>query len=328
MNKVFIRIGQLLDALVYGLPMTWYLLHRNKKTVYYIPHVGIGDYCTALGYLDAYRQEHNIAHITLVAARQRKEICGFFSGYDELLFLSKRQYTGLVYLASIPGGRFLHSRCRRIENVSYTQHMSKELLLDNPALHVNECTKIILKISGSSALHEPEVPAVDIEDILKSHPMEKGKTVLLNPFTSGVAVKELDAGFYEELAAALKKKGFTVLTLLASESQQPVKGTEAVMTTLAEAWNLAQWCGWVIGTRSGFFDLIQYCDANCIVLYHDGYRQRDFFALAGTKNRPCQELVFSGNADETIKSIEKRLNFRSCDVPTGRAAAESTADGV
>ncbi len=304
MYMLLVRIKQLIDVLLFGIPMTIKLLIRNRQTLYYIPHVGIGDYCVALGYLKAYKAYHAVGHITLVLPEARKEICSFYADYDDVLVLPKHKFTGLVYLASLPVGRYIHLRCARIENVSYTLHMNKSLLFSNPALHVHDCTKIILKIPKCSELTLPSVPDTDIFPFVEDCHLKKGQTILLNPFTSGVAVQELDDAFYCSLAMALKERGFTVATILGSSSQQPINGTAGILASLAESWYLAKWCGWVIGTRSGFFDFIRYSGCNVIAIYNSDYKQREFFSLTQhSEDAKIIEYICEDNHEALIYRI-------------------------
>lgn len=307
MGRLLIRIRQLIDVLIYGIPTTIRLLIANRNTVYYIPHVGIGDYCEALGYLQVYKSYHEISHVTIVTTKNRLELLDFYTGYDDVLLLSMHAFTGLVYLASLPIGRLIHLRCRQIENVSYTLHMNKSLLLSNPALHVSECTKIILKIPGASEFVLPSVPKVDVTPLIEKYHLPKEKTILLNPYTSGVAVRELESDLYPALAKTLTQCGYRVVTILGNAQQKPVLGTDGVTTSLTEAWHLAKWCGWVIGTRSGFFDLIQYSGCNVVALYSKDYLQKDFFALRphhGTNETGCiMEYTYEGDASELTKKI-------------------------
>lgn len=232
-----------------------------------------------MGYLNAYKSYHNIKHITIITPPGRKELCGFYSGYDKMLVLSYHQYTGLAYMASVPIGRFINLHSKRIRHIAFALYLNRSLLFDNPILKANECTKMILKIPGSSELKEPTVPDIEVAEIVKKYHLSKKRTVMINPYTSGISVQELDEVFYQTLATILKQHGFQVITVLGSPSQRSVEGTEGVVTSLAEAWHLAEYCGWIIGTRSGFFDFIQHAKCNAIVLYDGKYRQRDFFAI-------------------------------------------------
>lgn len=279
MKILFIRMKQLVATLILGFPVTLWLLLRNRDTFYYIPHVGLGDYCIALGYLEAYKKHYGIPHITLVVPPNRAEIASFYSGWDQLLILKPLFYKGIVYFGSIPIGRTIHRRTKRIISVSYALHLNKRLLYYNPATTADDLEKLILKIPSAEKRKEPIVPDTDIKGIIESYHLPYGKTILLNPYTGGWAVKEISADFYIDLARRLKKEGFTVVTVLGTREQKPVEGTEGIVASLSEAWFLAKWCGWLIGTRSGFFDFIQFTGCNIIALYDPEYKEKDIYSL-------------------------------------------------
>lgn len=279
MKRFHIRLKQLTATLIFGLPVTVWLLLRDRKTVYFIPHVGLGDYCIALGYLGAYKRQNNISHITLVIPPNRREIAQFYFDWDSLLVLSPLFYKAIVYFGSIPVGRSIHRRTKRLVSVSFALHLNKSLLYNNPATTVDDLEKIILKIPYEQKRVGPCVLDTDIEALKEKYNMPQGKTVFLNPYTGGWAVKEIPSRFYVELVKQLKEKGYTPITVLGFADQQPVEGTQGIVATLAQAWHLAKWGGWMIGTRSGFFDFIQFSGCNLVILYDPGYKEKDIYSL-------------------------------------------------
>ena len=146
---------------------------------------------------------------------------------------------------------------------------------------------------------------MNLNTMVCKYDLSRSKTVLLNPYTSGGAVQEIPIEIYEELAARLKQKGFSVATIIGNTSQKPVNGTQGIITSLAEAWHLVRWSGWLIGTRSGFFDFVQLAGSNIIVLYDSQYKLREIFSLKShSKNRNVNEYVWEPNKkDEIVKSI-------------------------
>ena len=300
MKLFFIRLKQLIAALLFGLPTTMWLLMRNTNTVYYVPHVGLGDYCIALGYLDAYKKRHQIAHITLIVPPNRIEVAQYYPCWDSIIVLPQLFYMGIAYFGSIPGGRFIHRRTKRIKSVSYMLHLNKKMLYNNPAAHADHLARLILKLPDSETRKPPHVPDTDISHIVSKYDLNKGKTVLLNPYTGGWAVKELEQGFYVQLAKKLTQAGYTAVTILSSDKQVPIEGTKGLVTSLAEAWYLAGWCGWLIGTRSGFFDFVQFSGCNIIAFYEKTYKLQEMFALLDSKNSYIEEFVWDAENSEDL----------------------------
>lgn len=300
MKLLWIRIKQLTAAVFLGLPVTLWLLLRDKNTVYYIPHAGLGDYCIALGYLDAYKKQHHVCHVTVIVPKSRVEVASFYPYWEKLLVLPQAFYKGVVYFGSIPGGRTIRRRIKRIESVSYPMHLNKKLLYNNPSAQVDKLVKFILKLPDSEKRQAPCVPDIDISVITAQYDLKKGKTIILNPYTGGWNVRELPQKFYEQLTEALWKNGYQVVTILGSAGQAPIAGTQGLVTSLAQAWHLARWCGWVIGTRSGFFDFLQFSGCNLIAIYEQSYKEKEMFVLQDVSNVCVKEYVWDGNSDKEL----------------------------
>ncbi len=309
MKRLLINIRRLFYTAIFGLPVTIWLLLRDRYTVYYIPHIGLGDYCIALGYLEAFKKKNSIKHITLIVPPNRVEVAHFYPCWDSLLVLKCPLYLGLVCFGGIPIGRTIHQKAKRIKNVSYGIHLKGNLYYNNPSIHVDTVVKNILNLFNDEQRKGPAVPQTDIEGIVEKYDMCFGKTVLLNPYTSGMAVEEIDASLYIKLAGELKAKGFVVVTILGSEEQEPVPGTQGIVTSLAEAWCLARWCGYVIGTRSGFFDFVCFSGCDIVGIYGASYNMRYFFSLSIPNGIPNGEdhvreyILEPGREDELISDI-------------------------
>lgn len=303
MSHLMEDIKRLIFALIFGFPLTIWLLLRNRRTIYVIPHIGLGDYCIALGYLEEYKKQHNISHLTLIVPSNRKEVAQFYPYWDSLLELKLPLYLGIVCLGGIPIGRVIHRKIARIKNITYTIRL-KGRAYYNSSVHVDDVVKKILDLPNTEERKAPHVPQADIYDLVKKYDISHRNTVLLNPYTSGMAVEEIDANFYVMLADVLKTEGFSVATILGSEKQTAVSGTVGVVTSLAEAWHLAQWCGYVIGTRSGFFDFICMSDCNVIGIYDSSYKLKNFFSLhLSDKDEHILEFVWTKNSEKEL--IEK-----------------------
>lgn len=305
MKRMLLKAGRLGYILIFGLPTTLWLLLRDRHTVYYIPHIGLGDYCIALGYMEAFKREYDIKHITLVVPSNRVEVAQYYPCWDQLLLLKEPFYIGIACFGGIPFGRMIHRKTRRVKSVYPSVYLDRWLLYDNPAISMDGIIQLILKLPSRVERKAPTVPEVDIHNIAEKFNLPKGKTILLNPYTSGVGVAKIENAFYLRLIDRLTEKGFATATILGSEEQKPIPGTQGVVTSLAEAWHLARWCGWVIGTRSGFFDFIRFCGCNMIGIYEPTYKLRDIYSLIlpGRNDRVREYILEADREDEIIDNI-------------------------
>lgn len=316
MNTRMLFAKKLIYTLLFGFPLTIWLLLRNRKTVYFIPRVGMGDYCIALGYLEAYKKKHNIRHITLIVPPNRKEVAQFYPYWDSLLILKNSLYLGFVHFSSIPFCRTIHRKLKRIEHIVH--NLPIKGLARYPSVPVDDLVKRFLDLPSTEERKGPCVPQTDITGLIEKYGLAHRNTILLNPYTSGQSVKEIDADFYVVLANTLKANGFSVVTILGSEKQTAVFGTKGMITSLAEAWYLVQWCGYVIGTRSGFFDFIRLSDCNMIGIYDPSYnpKMRKFFSLhLPGKDEHVLEFVWT-------RDSEKELMEKICSICQGWRMSE------
>lgn len=295
-----LRIKQIGCVLLFGLPVAFWLAWRDKKAIYFLPHVGLGDYCIALGYLKAYKEQHNLEHVTLIIPPNRIEVANYYPYWDDKLILPDCFYVGIAYLGSLPGGMAILKKFPRIVSITYTLYSNKQLLDEHPAAKADELVKLILALPQDEIRLPPAVPYVEITTFIEKYCLKQKKTVLLNPYTGGCAVKEIDLRFYQTLAARLQQEGYTVATILGSKKQQTILGTQGIVSSLSEAWYLVQWCGWVIGTRSGFFDFIQYSGCNMIAIDDGTYRQRDVFSLPQSNNTTVKEYIWSTETEHLL----------------------------
>lgn len=305
MKRMMLKAGRLFYILIFGLPTTIWLLLRDRRTVYYIPHIGLGDYCIALGYMEPFKRKYDIKHITLIVPSNRVEVAQYYPCWDQLLILKEPLYIGIACFGGIPFGRMIHRRMKRIQSIYPCVHLDRWLLYNNPAISMDGMIKLILKLPESIERKTPEVPETDIHKIVEKYGLSKGTTILLNPYTSGVGVAEIEIDFYLKLIDRLTANGFVVETILGSAEQKPLPGTRGVIASLAEAWYLARWCGWVIGTRSGFFDFIRFSGCNIIGIYEPTYRLREIYSLSlPNRNDHVKEYILeSGREDELIDNI-------------------------
>lgn len=304
MKRLLIHLKRLFYTIIYGISFTIWLLWRDRKTVYVIPYIGLGEYCIGLGYLDTLKKTRGYEHITLLVPPNRAEVARFYPYWDSLLVLKEHHYLGVACFGSIPVGRSIARRIKRIVGFYFSQYIKKSLLSNNPGTHVDAVLKMVWKIPRESRRNAPRVPDIDMDSMARKYNLKYQKTVLFNPYTSGDAVQEIPGRVYEELIRALRQNGFTVVTIT-NGTQKPLTGTQGVPASLAEAWHLARWCGYVIGTRSGFFDFIRLSGCHMFCVYDPWYEKRDVYSLIPPEGEgDVHEYVWqSGHEDKLIESI-------------------------
>ena len=105
-----------------------------------------------------------------------------------------------------------------------------------------------------------------VADYFKARDVKSNQGVLLAPFAYSAQI--LPWSFWQELALLLRGKGYRVFVNAAgSEEQVGIDGVSILRLDFPETILAMEYLGWVIGTRSGFFDVT--CRARCsrIVYY-------------------------------------------------------------
>ena len=105
-----------------------------------------------------------------------------------------------------------------------------------------------------------------VEDYLQSKGVKPGRGVLLAPFAYSVQIMPWD--FWQKLAFVLQEKGYRVfINVAGTEEVSDLDGATILRLDFPETILAMEYLGWVIGTRSGFFDVT--CQARChrIVFY-------------------------------------------------------------
>lgn len=144
----------------------------------------------------------------------------------------------------------------------------------------------------------------EVKKIFEKKGLKMGKTVVLSPYSN--TLSDLPSGFWVQICARLKKKGYDVCTNCSGLSEQPIIGSVGVFFPLNIAPQFVNAAGFFIGVRSGFCDIISGCNAKKIVLYDKGNRfyncsAFEYFCLKGMGL--CDdafELEFDNNEWEKI----------------------------
>lgn len=288
------------------------LISQNKETHYIILPTAIGDSVYALAYLKEYRAQHHINHITVVCTKNVSRICTLWGGdeIDHMISVNRKTIVGLYAFANSTTGKYLRAFPYR-DSVTfpyYWAHMIQRGIWWNTVYTLNDFFRnVIYQIEDCSKAQFPKVPDVNLKPFIEKYGLQKGKTVLLNPYANSV---KCDVNtLFEGIAEAMLSKGFSVKTLTSSEKDIPVRGTEALPCDLIEAFRIAEYCGTVIALRSGFLDLLVFAKTRMIAIMDIDYGPKDFYKLeAWNVNPDCATVIYDGKSDdETIKEIENTL---------------------
>lgn len=145
----------------------------------------------------------------------------------------------------------------------------------------------------------------DIHKIFSDHKLIEGKTVLIAPYTN--CLKLMSYALWIELVDKLNKKGFTVCTNCASESEEAIGGSIPINLKFNEICDFLNTAGYFIGARSGLCDVVSSSIADLHILYPD-ISAYEYFSLRKMKLQDKSNVKeYIWNPDETIDFMVNRI---------------------
>ena len=149
------------------------------------------------------------------------------------------------------------------------------------------------------------------DSLFEIYGLKRDRTVLLSPYTS--SYQSFPVEQWEQLAALLMEKGYSVCTNTAKKEEKAVKGTMAVNIPYSKITDFVNKAGFFIGLRSGLCDIISASSAVMIILYpfrvdKDGHYYR-FFSLEKMELRRKNLLELEYDSDLTKEQIAKIMEF-------------------
>ena len=228
------------------------------------PTVSIGDtYLWAL-YLNAYLRQHNIADYTVIipSAGAQKVIALFTNRYR---LINRQDMAALVEYVMFMGEKQANAI------LVYPRHKSVRCLdVIATSKKWSWCEIYAPFIFGLAANCPQDFPAFitpnNLNSVFDGLGLVKGKTVILAPYAN--MVEELPPPVWEQVALALKKRGFSVCTNVAGD-QAPVNGTLPLRFEIAECVAYLEYAGYFVGIRSGLCDLIGRANCRQIVIFRN-----------------------------------------------------------
>ena len=147
------------------------------------------------------------------------------------------------------------------------------------------------------------------------HPTEKihkGNTVILSPYAKSMPA--LPLSFWKELAYRLKEQGFLVFTNCDGNKEKPIEGTEVFLFSLKDAVSVLNQCGYFVGLRSGFCDIISSSECRKVIIYSPSSKEylsvKKYYSLRkipGARN--FIELTYMAHPDY-IQSVIDALRLK------------------
>lgn len=240
---------------------------------------GVGDRVFVLAYLKNYLELFNINNFMVVSATPDNAVYQYF-GVDNrhIFFLDKKRMLNLNEFYTSDWGFSFRHRHPELLSISIDAYMRLDLFDYSELFYYSDVVKSIFKLPLDSK--PAKATKFEISDRIKKFftmgKIEQGQTVVINPYANSCS--EVPMSFFQIISARLASVGFHVVTSTIGE-QEPLAGTIGIDFQLIEALDFCEKCGYVIGQRSGFMDLISFSEANIICVDAVSYPHSEMFKL-------------------------------------------------
>lgn len=237
-----------------------------KDEWFFISSYGIGDLYILLSLLPEFRKVHKAKKISVgIVKESHKDLFDLFPGVvDRYVVIGEKE---LKYCKSsgLESGKPIVIHPKDLHGSSLIQ------LIGYKSLNILDIYKVMLKLPMGSIPVDPRRHYSEISgkaDVLfKKNDLLSGNTILLAPDAFSYDVHHFDLEFWKTLSSTLISKSYKVAVISHQKEIKKIRGIVPVNFPLREAIPFVEKCGFFIGNRSGFCDLISTSQAMKIILY-------------------------------------------------------------
>ena len=312
------RLNKLYD-LFCGHNIAYKIIKKYKGYKIISIYSGIGDRVFTLAYLKSYLSKNNISKYKIVSATIENVVYKYFGiDKDVLIYLPKKKMLSLnAFYTSDWGFSFRH-RHPELLSVSADAYMRSDFFNYSELFYYSDIIKTIFKLPLSTAVSKVNVYNISSQlmKLFETEELIKGRTVIINPYANSCS--EVPINFFQKISDKLRAYGFVIVTSTVG-TQKSLDGTKGIDFELIEAIDFCNRCGFVIGQRSGFMDLISFSQARIICVDSILYPHSELFRLekCWTQNENIVTVRY-GSCDEeklidfTISIINKWSEYIPC----------------
>ena len=281
------------------------IIRQDPKRKLVVSDRGVGDRVFMLAYLKKWAEYYHFEKWAILAINSKDSLYkSFLIEESRMIKITAKKYLQInLFCDSIFGRRFRksHSEVLMANPFSY---FNGAWLLDNPCIFdFASLTKAVYHIPQDT---EPsECVGCEAEDLLRRLDeqgiTELEKCIVINPYA--VSCSQTPISFFQKIADALVKEGFSVLCSAVGE-QMSLDGTIRVDLRLDEMFTLCNTYGMLIGARSGFMDMMAFTEADIICISNEDYEYADLFCLekCWPQNPKIHTIYYNDSGEDEIVS--------------------------
>lgn len=273
-NQIFSLVEKksLLDTIINiykGIKVYNELKNNSISNLVFLHYPANGDaFLIGLYLRDYYKKKYlTDSNTAIVVVRNSlKNVLGLF-GFTNFKLITDQQSKSLRDLLTYVDSRLL--------KVHYMHFWGLEYQTAVKLCNHNEISFLELvchAVYGKELLHMQHPNFKDIngqecENIIEKYDLKKDKTIILAPYAN-TYIKELPEEWWKNLAINLKSKGYKLLTN-AGPNEEAIAGTSKIFIPFSCLGSICDYCGTIIGMRSGLFDVIAFSACKKIIIYQD-----------------------------------------------------------
>ena len=285
-NAVILPGYELCKKILYG--------YSDDTLIFLCPYAGTGDVYLASMYMKEFAKENRIKDfIVVVIGNSNYKTASLFK-FERIIKIEQNEADNLVRLCIFLGAEnkkiiIMHHQapqvyCGIMENLRNINYLTFSDLYLNNVFH--------LDLYKGRENPQFNYASDKIKIIFKDNGLEEGNTIILSPYVN--TLPPLPWWVWVNLANKLKELGYIVCTNCGYKSEKEIEGTIALHFGLDISVPLLERCGYFIGIRSGFCDIISSAKCKKIIIYHPytfwgSGTAFDYFSL--NKNGLCNDAI-------------------------------------
>lgn len=253
------------------------------RLVILCPFLALGDIYLMMSYLPFYLERKNTGCVLCVASSSCADVVRMFGPYP-IERLSQKQVDETIQAA-------LYVR----DTQTFIPHQDRPYTINlHQALYVKKIPLKLIYCSGIFGL--PKDTKARQPEYFKDYPgleqIPARKAVILSPYAKSVTA--LPDHVWKQIIRDYTAKGYRCYTNIVGE-ENALEGTEAISPTILEIRSVVERAGTFIGIRNGLCDVLEWAEAEKIVLYPDynycdtNWKAIDIYPMEGWKNIVVKE---------------------------------------
>jgi len=303
-------IGEkLIEQYLMKLYANWLSKTKSEYVLLIIDHL-VGDTFLYLLLLDTFEKRYAVKAVPIVRETSKTLLNYFPNIKDHGCIIDSaiwRRVKTLVFRTPclfdvyMPGSRVwiakgIHPKIVRCAPGNHFEAFAKSLGLDT---HVFHTVPIVNYEQRNEAIRQ-----------FTQLGLEAGRTVILAPFSNSqdrLSRSRENIDFFTRLALVLRDRGYFVCTNVDVRNPAPIPGTIAVHPRLDLIIPFCDLAGYVIGFRSGFFDIAAYSTAKLLVFYPDqlapfeSRKYAEYYSISNMHGKSAKEYLWNPEDDDLMR---------------------------